>query len=148
MARWNALLKPVEMIRVYLCVVWSENVDLQSNQCFRYTISLVLIKSALNVQSKQIHCLQCKCVCAVSVLLFQSVPYLVAVHTGCAGNELRHSNIMTTFHLIPSTPRALEDDGNLDEMFRGLGSSLLARRLSLVHCNIKARLERERMAAY
>lgn len=83
-------------------------------------------------------CVQCQC-----VIIPVCVEYLLAVHTECAGNEL-HGNIMTAFHLIPSTPRALEDDGNLDRMFGGLGFSPL----SPVLCNIKARLERERMAVY
>lgn len=44
------------------------------------------------------------CVYSISLLLFRSLSYLLAVRIECAGNELRHSDIMTTFHLIPSTP--------------------------------------------
>lgn len=39
------------------------------------------------------------------LLLVLSVSYLVAMHTECEGNELHHSNIMTAFHLLPSTLR-------------------------------------------
>ncbi len=43
-------IKASRMIQqVYLSVVWPENAELESNQGFWYTITLVLIKLVLNV---------------------------------------------------------------------------------------------------
>lgn len=70
----------------------------------------------------------------------------MVAHTERVGDDLRYDNISSH----PLDAALLEDDGNLDEMFRGPWVVPLLARASRspVRRNIKARLERERMAGY
>lgn len=62
-------------------------------------------------------CVHCQC-----VIIQVCVTSRGRARTECAGNELRHSNIMTTFHLIPLDAMLWKMTVIWTRCFKALGS--------------------------